>query len=67
VPLTLIYARALVNDMIDGGKRDHKVISVATNDPEYTPTRGCEMPASAAMLRRFFSTTSNWKASCGSR
>jgi inorganic pyrophosphatase len=57
VPLTLIYARAIgLMTMIDGGKRDHKVISVATNDPEYNSYKeAAEMPEHRlAMLRRFF-------------
>jgi inorganic pyrophosphatase len=57
VPLTLIYARAIgLMTMIDGGKRDHKVISVATNDPEFNSYKeAAEMPEHRlAMLRRFF-------------
>ena len=57
VPLTLIHARAIgLMTMIDGGKRDHKVISVATNDPEFnTYKEAAEMPEHRlAMLRRFF-------------
>lgn len=57
VPLTLIYARAIgLMTMIDGGKRDHKVISVATNDPEFNSYKeAAEIPEHRlAMLRRFF-------------
>ena len=57
VPLTLIHARAIgLMTMIDGGKRDHKVISVATQDPEFnTYKEAAEMPEHRlAMLRRFF-------------
>src|SRR5581483_8159070 len=35
-PLTLIHARAIgLMTMIDTGKKDHKIIAVATGDPEY--------------------------------
>ena len=57
VPLTLIYARAIgLMTMIDSGKRDHKIISVATEDPEFNSYReASEMPEHRlAMLRRFF-------------
>ena len=57
VPLTLIYARAIgLMTMIDSGKRDHKIISVATEDPEFNGYReAAEMPEHRlAMLRRFF-------------
>ncbi len=57
VPLTLIYARTIgLMTMIDGGKRDHKVISVATQDPEFNAYKeAAEMPEHRlAMLRRFF-------------
>src|SRR5262249_17460150 len=36
VPLTLIHARAIgLMTMIDAGKKDHKIIAVATQDPEF--------------------------------
>jgi inorganic pyrophosphatase len=57
VPLTLIHARAIgLMTMIDGGKRDHKIISVATQDPEFNEYREAnQMPEHRlAMLRRFF-------------
>jgi inorganic pyrophosphatase len=57
VPLTLIHARAIgLMTMIDGGKKDHKVIAVATQDPEFNAYReAAEMPAHRlTMLRRFF-------------
>jgi len=57
VPLTLIYARVIgLMTMIDGGKPDHKIISVATQDPEYNIYKeAAEMPEHRlAMLRRFF-------------
>jgi len=42
--------------MIDSGKRDHKIIAVATHDPEFNSyTEASEMPEHRlAMLRRFF-------------
>jgi len=36
VPLTLIHARTIgLMTMIDAGKKDHKIIAVATEDPEF--------------------------------
>lgn len=57
VPLTLIHARAIgLMTMIDSGKRDHKIIAVATQDPEFNSYReAAEMPEHRlSMLRRFF-------------
>jgi len=57
VPLTIIYARAIgLMTMIDSGKKDHKVIAVATEDPEFNSYREArEMPQHRLlMLRRFF-------------
>jgi inorganic pyrophosphatase len=57
VPLTLIEARAIgLMIMIDSGKRDHKIVSVAIHDPEYNSYKeAAEMPEHRlAMLRRFF-------------
>jgi inorganic pyrophosphatase len=57
VPLTLIHARVIgLMTMIDSGKRDHKIISVATQDPEFNAYKeAAEMPEHRlAMLRRFF-------------
>ena len=57
MPLTLIYARAIgLMTMIDSGKKDHKVIAVATQDPEFNSYReASEMPQHRmVMLRRFF-------------
>src|SRR5439155_25641957 len=35
-PLTLVSARAIgLMTMVDGGKKDHKVLAVAVHDPEY--------------------------------
>ena len=57
VPLTIMHARAIgLMTMIDSGKRDHKVIAVATGDPEFNSYREAgEMPPHRLlMLRRFF-------------
>ena len=57
VPLTMIYARAIgLMTMIDSGKKDHKIIAVATKDPEFNSYReAAEMPQHRLlMLRRFF-------------
>ena len=57
VPLTVIDARAIgLMVMIDSGKRDHKIISVAIHDPEYNSYKeSANMPEHRlAMLRRFF-------------
>jgi inorganic pyrophosphatase len=57
VPLTLIHARAVgLMTMIDGGKLDHKIIAVATKDPEFNGYHeASEMPSHRLlMLRRFF-------------
>ncbi|HWR36990.1 MAG TPA: inorganic diphosphatase [Clostridia bacterium] len=57
VPLTMIHARAVgLMTMIDAGKKDHKVIAVATQDPEFNSYReAAEMPDHRLlMLRRFF-------------
>jgi inorganic pyrophosphatase len=57
VPLTIIHARAIgLMTMIDSGKKDHKIIAVATEDPEFNVYReASEMPPHRSlMLRRFF-------------
>jgi inorganic pyrophosphatase len=57
VPLTIIHARTIgLMTMIDSGKKDHKVIAVATQDPTYNSYREAdEMPPHLMnMLRRFF-------------
>lgn len=57
VPLTLIHARTVgLMTMIDAGKKDHKIIAVATQDPEYNSYKDAnEMPPHRLMmLRRFF-------------
>jgi inorganic pyrophosphatase len=56
-PLTLVHARAIgLMTMIDSGKRDHKVLAVAVDDPEYNGFReASELPGHRlATLRRFF-------------
>ena len=56
-PLTLVGARAIgLMTMIDGGKKDHKVLAVAINDPEYASFReASELPTHRlTMLKRFF-------------
>src|SRR5207248_7120898 len=57
VPLTIIHARAIgLMTMIDSGKKDHKIIAIATEDPEFNSyTDAKEMPPHRLiMLRRFF-------------
>src|SRR5580692_4511435 len=57
VPLTIIHARAIgLMTMLDAGKQDHKIIAVATEDPEFNSYReAAEMPPHRMiMLRRFF-------------
>lgn len=56
-PLTLVNARAIgVMTMIDSGKRDHKILAVAVDDPEYNGFQeATELPPHRlATLRRFF-------------
>ena len=56
-PLTLVNARAIgLMTMLDSGKKDHKILAVAVNDPEYNGFREAnELPAHRlTMLRRFF-------------
>lgn len=56
-PLTLVEARAIgLMTMMDSGKRDHKVLAVATHDPEYNSFQeASELPShKLAMIRRFF-------------
>ena len=57
VPLTLIHARTIgLMTMIDQGEKDHKIIAIATEDPEFNSYQDAkEMPAHRLiMLRRFF-------------
>jgi inorganic pyrophosphatase len=56
-PLTIIKARCIgLMTMVDSGKKDHKIIAVATDDPTYnTFHETTEMPPHTLnMLRRFF-------------
>jgi inorganic pyrophosphatase len=56
-PLTLVEARAIgLMTMIDSGKKDHKILAVAVNDPEYSDFREAAELAGhrLTMLRRFF-------------
>jgi inorganic pyrophosphatase len=56
-PLTLVHSRAIgLMTMIDGGKRDHKILAIAVDDPEYNVFREAEElpPHRLSMLRRFF-------------
>lgn len=57
VPLTIMHARAIgLMTMIDSGTKDHKVIAVATADPEFsTYHEAGELPQHRLlMVRRFF-------------
>ena len=57
VPMALIRARAIgLMTMLDGGKKDHKILAVAINDPEYNSFHDAsELPPHRLhMLRRFF-------------
>jgi inorganic pyrophosphatase len=56
-PLTLVRARAIgLMTMIDSGKKDHKILAAAMDDPEFNGFREAgELPQHRlAMLRRFF-------------
>lgn len=56
-PLTLVKSRAIgVMTMLDSGKRDHKILAVAVDDPEYNSfSEATELPTHRlALLRRFF-------------
>jgi inorganic pyrophosphatase len=56
-PLTLVAARAIgLMTMIDSGKKDHKILAVAVDDPEFNSFRDASElpPHRLAMLRRFF-------------
>jgi inorganic pyrophosphatase len=57
VPLTLVAARAIgMITMIDAGHQDHKILAVASQDPEYrTVHHYTDLPEHRlTMLRRFF-------------
>ena len=56
-PLTIVRARAIgLMTMIDCGKKDHKIIAVALDDPEYNGYHDAEeLPAHRMhQVRRFF-------------
>ena len=56
-PLTLINASCIgLMTMLDQGKKDHKIIAIATEDPEFNSYKeAAEMPPHRlTMLRRFF-------------
>lgn len=56
-PLTLVKARTIgLMTMVDVGKRDHKVVAVALNDPEVNCYHEVSElpPHRLAMIRRFF-------------
>ena len=56
-PLTLVNARAIgLMTMSDSGKRDHKILAVAVDDPEYNVYQEANELAihRLSMLRRFF-------------
>ena len=56
-PLTLVRSRAIgLMTMIDSGKKDHKILAVAMDDPEFNSFHeASELPTHRlTMLRRFF-------------
>lgn len=56
-PLTLVRSRAIgLMTMVDCGKKDHKVLAVAMDDPEYNSFQEAdELPVHRlSMVRRFF-------------
>jgi inorganic pyrophosphatase len=56
-PLTLVTSRVIgLMTMVDAGKKDHKILAVAVDDPEFNTFReASELPAHRLMmLRRFF-------------
>ncbi len=56
-PLTLVNARAIgLMTMVDSGKKDHKILAVAADDPEYNSFHEAEElpPHRLMQLRRFF-------------
>jgi inorganic pyrophosphatase len=57
VPLTMMHARAIgLMTMIDSGDKDHKIIAVATADPEYNSYHEARElpPHRLIMVRSFF-------------
>ncbi|MBI1325599.1 inorganic diphosphatase [bacterium] len=56
-PLTLVQARVIgLMTMIDMGKKDHKILAVAVDDPEFNTFKDARElpPHRLSMLRRFF-------------
>src|SRR5215813_13811482 len=56
-PLTLVTSRVIgLMTMVDAGKKDHKVLAVAVDDPEFNSFRDASElpPHRLMMLRRFF-------------
>lgn len=56
-PLTLVTSRAIgLMTMMDCGKRDHKILAVAVDDPEFNGFQDAHElpPHRLTMLRRFF-------------
>jgi inorganic pyrophosphatase len=56
-PLTLVNSRAIgLMTMMDSGKRDHKILAVAVDDPEYDAFKEANElpPHRLSILRRFF-------------
>ena len=56
-PLTLVRSRAIgLMTMVDSGKKDHKILAVAMDDPEFNSFHeASELPMHRlTMLRRFF-------------
>ena len=56
-PLTILNARTIgLMTMIDSGAKDHKIIAVATADPEYNSYHDASElpPHKLTMVRRFF-------------
>ena len=56
-PLTILNARAIgLMTMLDGGKRDHKIVAICPDDPIYAVyNEVSDLPAPRLnMLRRFF-------------
>ena len=58
-------ARAIgLMTMLDGGKRDHKIVAVCPDDPVYAVyAEASDLPSPwLNMLRRFFQDYKAWKA-----
>ena len=56
-PMTLVTARAIgLMTMVDTGRKDHKILAVAVNDPEFNSFTDADQlpPHRLTMLRRFF-------------